>query len=127
MERNLTLNCGDHKDEYSCPDVLIDYSEKFDEYGLIIHDGGTSSVEISYCPFCGAKLPESKRGCGLIHYSIWALMNQQNRIFLKSLNPMLGIETYNKALKCVPHLRCSTGHKRPWHVSLCHNLLCRLA
>ncbi len=61
MERNLTLNCGDHKDEYSCPDVLIDYSEKFDEYGLIIHDGGTSSVEISYCPFCGAKLPESKR------------------------------------------------------------------
>jgi hypothetical protein len=61
MERSLTLNCDQHKDEYSCPDVLIDYSEVFDEYGLIVHDGGCSSLDIKFCPFCGAKLPESKR------------------------------------------------------------------
>jgi hypothetical protein len=61
MENSLTLNCDQHKDEYSCPDVLINYSGKFDEYGLIIHDGGSSSLLIQYCPFCGTKLPESKR------------------------------------------------------------------
>jgi hypothetical protein len=61
MENSLTLNCDQHTDEYSCPDVLINYSDKFDEYGLIIHDGGSSSLLIQYCPFCGTKMPESKR------------------------------------------------------------------
>jgi hypothetical protein len=32
-----------------------------DEYGLIIHDGGTSLRAILYCPWCGATLPASKR------------------------------------------------------------------
>lgn len=40
---------------------LIYHSEKFDEYGLIIHDGGRSYIVISYCPFCGKRLPESMR------------------------------------------------------------------
>jgi hypothetical protein len=61
MERSLTLNCDQHTDEYACPDVLIDYSEIFDEYGLIVHDGGCSSLDIKFCPFCGTALPESKR------------------------------------------------------------------
>ena len=30
-------------------------------YGLIIHDGGTSAVTIQFCPWCGSKLPASKR------------------------------------------------------------------
>ena len=61
MEKAIALNCDEHSDMYACPDVLIAYSEVFDEYGLIIHDGGCSSMNIFYCPFCGAKLPESKR------------------------------------------------------------------
>ncbi len=61
IEKSLSLNCDQHIDEYSCPDVLITYSEVFDEYGLIIHDGGSSSLNISFCPFCGTKLPESRR------------------------------------------------------------------
>jgi hypothetical protein len=28
---------------------------------MIVHDGGSSFIEISFCPWCGAKLPESKR------------------------------------------------------------------
>ena len=48
-------------DPLKCPDVLIQYSPKFDEYGLIVHDGGESSIAISFCPWCGTKLPESKR------------------------------------------------------------------
>ncbi|MEL4280489.1 MULTISPECIES: DUF6980 family protein [Shewanella] len=61
MQRAITLDCTQHKDIYSCPDVLVSYIPKFDEYGLIIHDGGSASTEINYCPWCGKKLPESKR------------------------------------------------------------------
>lgn len=40
--------------------MLIAYRAKFDEYGLIIHDGGSSSITINFCPWCGTRLPESK-------------------------------------------------------------------
>lgn len=43
------------------PDEPIYYSEKFDEYGISIFDGGSSYFEIFFCPWCGSKLPESKR------------------------------------------------------------------
>jgi len=39
----------------------MSFSEVFNEYGLVVHDGGTSSVEISFCPWCGTKLPKSER------------------------------------------------------------------
>jgi|688.fasta_scaffold40421_3 hypothetical protein len=61
MTRQVNHKCEIHVDNYECPDALIDYSIKFDEYGIIIHDGGTSKISISYCPFCGKKLPDSKR------------------------------------------------------------------
>lgn len=61
MRRALTSNCNKCKDEYECPDVLIKYIPKFDEYGIIYHDGGTAVSSINYCPWCGCKLPESKR------------------------------------------------------------------
>ncbi len=53
--------CEQHEDPFDCPDQLIDYNAKFDEYGLIIHDGGSSSMLISFCPWCGERLPVSKR------------------------------------------------------------------
>ena len=61
MDYHLGQICPHHDDPYECPDYVISYSEKFDEYGLIIHDGGPSSYRIQFCPFCGLKLPESKR------------------------------------------------------------------
>jgi hypothetical protein len=61
MENTLRISCKVHKDKYECPDVLVSYSAIFDEYGLIIHDGGNSSIAINFCPWCGEKLPESKR------------------------------------------------------------------
>lgn len=61
MESSIALNCDQHQDVYQCPEMLVSYIPKFDEYGLIIHDGGSSSLEINYCPWCGSKLPESKR------------------------------------------------------------------
>jgi len=33
----------------------------FNEYGLIVHDGGSSSITIEFCPWCGTQLPESLR------------------------------------------------------------------
>lgn len=61
MKRHTGKMCDEHDDPYECPDYVISYSETFDEYGLIIHDGGPSSYDINFCPFCGSKLPESKR------------------------------------------------------------------
>ena len=56
MENAKVLKCDIHKDIYECPDVLISYSEYNDEYGIIVHDGGSSSIAINYCPWCGSKL-----------------------------------------------------------------------
>ena len=61
MEKAIEFDCNQHKDEYECTDSLISYNPKFDEYGIIIHDGGTATLGISYCPWCGSELPKSKR------------------------------------------------------------------
>ncbi|TRW89323.1 hypothetical protein [Flavobacterium sp. GT3R68] len=42
-------------------DASIFHNEKFDEYGVKIWDGGTSCILIDFCPWCGEKLPNSKR------------------------------------------------------------------
>ncbi len=46
-------------------DKMIIYSPEICEYGLSIFDGegGTANsyIKINYCPWCGAKLPGSKR------------------------------------------------------------------
>jgi len=61
MTHEVNHRCHTHADIYDCPDNLISYLPSFNEYGLIVHDGGTSSIVITYCPWCGAKLPESTR------------------------------------------------------------------
>lgn len=62
MTKALTNTCEDHRDDaFECADMLVAYSPAFDEYGLIVHDGGASSVIIGHCPWCGSKLPESQR------------------------------------------------------------------
>lgn len=59
MQQQLLHLCDEHTDPFECPDQLISYNAKFNEYGLIIHDGGTSSISIGYCPWCGTQLPVS--------------------------------------------------------------------
>jgi hypothetical protein len=61
MTARINYRCDQHPDPYECPDNLITYSLKFDEYGLTVHDGGHSYVTILFCPWCGANLPDSKR------------------------------------------------------------------
>lgn len=61
MTSRANARCDQHDDAYACPDALVDFSLAFQEYGLIIHDGGRSSVTIEFCPWCGQRLPESQR------------------------------------------------------------------
>jgi hypothetical protein len=61
MRDAVTHVCDQHADPFECPDNLIAYRAAFDEYGLIVHDGGASYVLISRCPWCGAQLPASRR------------------------------------------------------------------
>ena len=60
MQYSVDFHCDVH-DDFACGDKLILYVPKFDEYGIIIHDGGVSFIQINFCPFCGTKLPNSKR------------------------------------------------------------------
>ncbi|MCH7990647.1 MAG: hypothetical protein IID46_16015 [Planctomycetes bacterium] len=64
MRSQLVHDCEHHPDLLDCPDVLIIYSPKFDEFGIPIRDGGTSCLTIWFCPWCGESLPESKRDLG---------------------------------------------------------------
>lgn len=61
MRAEFEWSCRVGHSREECPDALIKYIPKYNEYGLIIHDGGTSMVRISFCPWCGTKLPDSQR------------------------------------------------------------------
>jgi hypothetical protein len=61
MRREVQRQCEQHRDRFECPDCLIEYSARFNEYGIIIHDGGSSVCRIKFCPWCGSPLPESLR------------------------------------------------------------------
>lgn len=57
MHTNVSGTCDQHPDRFDCADALI---HRWEDgcYGIIIHDGGRSGVQIAFCPWCGAKLPE---------------------------------------------------------------------
>jgi hypothetical protein len=61
MTEQVEFKCDQHPDARACPDKLVDYVPKFNEYGLLIHDGGSSFIEIHYCPWCGADLGATYR------------------------------------------------------------------
>jgi hypothetical protein len=56
MTEAVTSSCEQHPDRFDCPDALIDYSPRSRRYGIIIHDGGSSSMTIAFCPWCGSSL-----------------------------------------------------------------------
>lgn len=61
LYRVVSRKCRRHRARFDCPDALVGYWPHYDEYGLIVHDGGSSMVLIFFCPWCGSKLPSSKR------------------------------------------------------------------
>lgn len=59
MQAALQMNCNTHDDPFECPDSLIAYNAGLNQFGLIVHDGGTSVVLIRHCPWCGKALNET--------------------------------------------------------------------
>jgi len=53
--------CREMTDYLRDEDEIMYYSKKYNEYLIPIHDGGTSGILIRYCPWCGKKVPESRR------------------------------------------------------------------
>lgn len=60
MTAQVNLRCDQHADVFDCADSLIYHSEESNEYGIIIHDGGSSFSLINYCPWCGKKLARTR-------------------------------------------------------------------
>jgi hypothetical protein len=62
MRAQVEHVCDEHGTADDCPDKLVGLSLRFQEYGLLVHDGPEpSAVLIDYCPWCGTRLPESQR------------------------------------------------------------------
>jgi len=57
MKFDLEQICPQHGSRFDCPDALI--AEANGGFGLIVHDGGQSFITISFCPWCGTKVPEA--------------------------------------------------------------------
>lgn len=56
MEHQLRHECEGHRDLSDCPDSLIERRSESNWFGIRVHDGGSSGIEISYCPWCGSRL-----------------------------------------------------------------------
>jgi hypothetical protein len=56
MRAQVERTCDLHPDRWDCPDCLVAYSPVRGEFGLMIHDGGTASIQIRFCPWCGTRL-----------------------------------------------------------------------
>jgi hypothetical protein len=63
MRHEVERVCDRHLDRFECPDCIVEYRPKHREYGLIVHDGGSSVILIRFCPWCGTELSASlKKG-----------------------------------------------------------------
>src|SRR4051812_6788149 len=60
MQMQVEQTCEEHPNLFDCPDHLICFSERSKQYGIIVHDRGTSFVIIHFCPWCGARLSAGK-------------------------------------------------------------------
>lgn len=61
LKYHLEHQCEIHDSVFDCCDHLFFYNRVYDEYGVILHDGGSSYIVIRFCPFCGHEFPKSKR------------------------------------------------------------------
>lgn len=63
MEYHATTTCDLH-DRFACPDVVMHRYVNSDGevwFGIPIHDGGTSAIAVSFCPWCGRALAGGER------------------------------------------------------------------
>lgn len=77
--------------EQDNPDVVVKYNPIFDEYGIPVYEGGSSVIVIQYCPWCGTKLPASKRDLWFETLENKELIRQTKRVFQRFTKPKNGI------------------------------------
>ena len=65
MKEKIKCKCDKHDSEFDCPDCIIMYIPEYDEYLIVIHDGGNSGISINYCPWCGKNYHYQREICGL--------------------------------------------------------------
>ena len=53
--------CPQMKSAVNDPDVPMCFNPKFREFGIGILDGGSSTLQVLFCPWCGEKLLNSLR------------------------------------------------------------------
>jgi hypothetical protein len=53
--------CQELAQNLSKRESALVFIEKFREYGIRVLDGGTSFIQIRFCPWCGQTLPSSLR------------------------------------------------------------------
>jgi hypothetical protein len=56
-----TFCCEQMRRAVEDPDVPLIYTAKFDEFGVRVLDGGSSTIALEHCPWSGDKLPPSLR------------------------------------------------------------------
>lgn len=61
MDAQANFVCSDHEDLWDCSHVFVYYSSTWNEYA-IENLTRTDNGILDYCPYCGTKLPESRRG-----------------------------------------------------------------
>ncbi len=57
MQDNVQNECELHPDRSDCPDCLIRLDDD-SRFGLYIHDGGSSAIDIKFCPWCGSQVAD---------------------------------------------------------------------
>lgn len=55
MEMTYHLATASTIDDKNDGDIIIDFDEQSKSYGIPIHDGGSSWIQINNCPWCGSK------------------------------------------------------------------------
>ena len=58
LRKQAQHQCDEHPDVTRCPDALIAEVRDTAEFGIRVHDGGSSFVKIAYCPWCGSNLSQ---------------------------------------------------------------------
>lgn len=59
MARSATFECEQHPDVRNCPDAIVIYDPRFDQYAINAPAPAVSAIR--FCPWCGAGLPDRSR------------------------------------------------------------------
>lgn len=51
--------CKEMKDHLERDEIALKFNKRHRQYGILYLDGTSSHQSISFCPWCGKKLPES--------------------------------------------------------------------